>query len=122
MRAVKDSLAAPLGGEVRKKTRKGWDGLLRLLCSRNAHAQKVLARANGTSRRVSGWEGEKAARSGRPNRPPFREGEVGDNKKTGMGSGQVPFLIAERRKGWRLDLLCSCNARPYLRKEVKVEA
>jgi hypothetical protein len=31
-----------------------------LLCSRNARPQKALARVNGTSRRVSGWAGEKA--------------------------------------------------------------
>ena len=40
------------------------------------------------------------ARSRRPNRPPARKGEVGGNKKTGMGSGQVPFLLAEQRRGW----------------------
>ncbi len=29
------------------------------------------------------------------------------------GSGQVPFLLAEQRRGWSLmDLLCSRNARP----------
>ncbi len=36
-----------------------------LLCSRNARPEKALARANGTSRRASGWAGEKVARSGR---------------------------------------------------------
>ena len=36
-----------------------------LLCSRNVRPQKALARANGTSRRASGWEGEKAAHNGR---------------------------------------------------------
>ena len=36
-----------------------------LLCSRNARSRTPLARANGTSRRASGWEGEKVARSGR---------------------------------------------------------
>ena len=39
-----------------------------LLCSRNARPQKdgeALARANGTSRRASGWAGEKVVRSGR---------------------------------------------------------
>ena len=34
---------------------------------------KALAWDNGTSRRASGWEGEKAARSGRSNRPPSEE-------------------------------------------------
>ena len=33
------------------------------LCSRNARSQTPLARANGTSRRVSGWAGEKVART-----------------------------------------------------------
>ena len=28
-----------------------------LLCSRNARSPKTLARANGTSRRASGWAG-----------------------------------------------------------------
>ena len=50
MRAVKDSLAAPL-----KKAK--------------SEKQKALARAHGTSRRTSGWEGEKVARSGRSIRP-----------------------------------------------------
>ena len=36
-----------------------------LLCSRNARSREALARANGTSWRASGWEGEKVARSGR---------------------------------------------------------
>jgi len=36
-----------------------------LLCSRNARPRKALAWANGTSRRASGWAGEKDARSGR---------------------------------------------------------
>ncbi len=36
-----------------------------LLCSRNARSRTALARANGTSRRASGWAGEKVARSGR---------------------------------------------------------
>ena len=35
------------------------------------------------------------------------EGEVGDNEKTGMGSGQVPFLLAEQRKGWSLMIFCA---------------
>ena len=43
MRAVKDSLAAPLG--------------------KNLKNQKALARAYGTSRRASGWAGENDARS-----------------------------------------------------------
>jgi len=47
-----------------------------LLCSRNARSQKVLAWANGTSRRASGWAGEKAARSRRSISPdPWRENE-----------------------------------------------
>ena len=31
-----------------------------LPCSRNARSQKALAQANGTSRRASGWAGEKS--------------------------------------------------------------
>jgi len=34
------------------------------LCSRNARLEKALARVNGTSRRASGWAGEKVARNG----------------------------------------------------------
>ncbi|RPH77252.1 MAG: hypothetical protein EHM80_12915 [Nitrospiraceae bacterium] len=30
------------------------------------------------------------------------QSEVGDNKKIGMGSVQVPFLLAEQRRGWGL--------------------
>jgi len=41
-----------------------------LLCSRTVRPQKVLARANGMSRRASGWEGENAARNGRSFSPP----------------------------------------------------
>ena len=44
-----------------------------LLCSRNARPKKGLAWDSGTSRRASGWAGEKAARSGRPSRSPSRE-------------------------------------------------
>ena len=40
-----------------------------LLCSRNARSGTPLARANGASRRASGWAGEKVARSGRSIRP-----------------------------------------------------
>jgi hypothetical protein len=40
------------------------------LCSRNAQPEKALALANGTSRRASGWAGEKVARSGGSARPP----------------------------------------------------
>src|SRR5512139_2304401 len=36
-----------------------------LLCSRNARWKTPLARANGTSRRASGWVGEKDARNRR---------------------------------------------------------
>jgi len=47
----------PLGAKWGKM--KGWDGWsVGLLCSRNAHAQKVLAWANSTSRRAIGWAGE----------------------------------------------------------------
>jgi hypothetical protein len=43
-----------------------------LLCSRNARSRTPLARANGTSRRTSGWAGEKVERSGKPISPhPF---------------------------------------------------
>ena len=49
-----------------EKFQRDWDGsLIGLLCSRNAWSRTPLARANGTSRRASGWEGEKVARSGR---------------------------------------------------------
>ena len=41
--------------------------------------QEALAWANGTSRRATGWAGEKAARSGSPSRPPSHEEE---RKKT----------------------------------------
>jgi hypothetical protein len=34
-----------------------------LLCSRNARPEKALARANGTSRRASGWAGERKLRA-----------------------------------------------------------
>jgi hypothetical protein len=44
-----------------------------LLCSRNARPQKTLAWDNGTSRRASGWAGEKVARSGRSISPHPRE-------------------------------------------------
>jgi len=44
-----------------------------LLCSRNARSRKTLARADGTSRRASGWAGEKVARRGRSVSPhPWR--------------------------------------------------
>ena len=35
--------------------------------------RKALAWANGTSRRASGWAGEKVALNGRPSSPPSRE-------------------------------------------------
>jgi len=35
--------------------------------------QEALDRANGTSRRASGWAGEKAARSWRQTHPPLEE-------------------------------------------------
>jgi hypothetical protein len=44
--------------------RRGWS-LMIFCASRNARPPKALARANGTSRRASGWAGEKVARSGR---------------------------------------------------------
>jgi hypothetical protein len=44
-----------------------------LSCLRNARPLKALARASGTSRRASGWAGEKATRSGTPSSPPSRE-------------------------------------------------
>jgi hypothetical protein len=47
-----------------------------LLCSRNARPQKALALANGTSRRASGWAGEKVACRGRSISPhPWRDSE-----------------------------------------------
>ncbi len=56
MRAVKGSLATPLGAK--------WGNL------------KASPGGNGTSRRASGWAGEKVARSGRPSRAPSREGGI----------------------------------------------
>ena len=53
MRAVKDSLADPL--------------------RQSGENRKALARANGTSRRASGWAGEEVARSGRSISPPSLE-------------------------------------------------
>jgi len=50
-----------------------------LLCSRNARSRKDLARVNGTSRRASGWAGEKAARSGRSISPHPLEEEVSEH-------------------------------------------
>jgi hypothetical protein len=49
MRAVKESLAAPLG--------------------QSRENLKALARASGTSRRASGWAGEKVARNRDHSRP-----------------------------------------------------
>jgi len=43
----------------------------RIFVSLNARPLKALARANGTSRRASGWAGEKVARSGKLIGPPF---------------------------------------------------
>jgi hypothetical protein len=68
-----------------------------LLCSRNTRSRTPLARANGTSRRASGWEGEKVARSG----------------------GLIRAILEQYTRAsleggieGRLDgLLCSCNAR-----------
>ena len=53
--------------------RKGWS--LMIFCApRNARSQTPLARANGTSRRASGWAGEKVARKVRSISPhPRRE-------------------------------------------------
>ena len=75
MRAVKDSLAAPL--RVKGENR------------------KTLARANGTSRRASGWAGEKAARSGRPTSPPSREKvrRVHDENVLARGAEWVPIHL-----------------------------
>jgi hypothetical protein len=62
--------------------------------------QKALARANGTSRRASGWAGEKDARSGRPNRSPSRrEGQRSfEIKKDSL----AVLLLAQRAasEGW----------------------
>ncbi|OAI46623.1 hypothetical protein AYO43_05905 [Nitrospira sp. SCGC AG-212-E16] len=74
-------------GWTRKMGEGGWP--VDLLCSRNARLQKALARANSTSRRASGWAGEKAARSGRPSRPPSLEektSELGGSYFMGMCS------------------------------------
>jgi len=84
-----------------------------VLCSRNARPEKGLVRRPHVDQHgcpsqregLASLEGTYLsldARSGRPNRPPSCEGEVGDNKKRGMRSGQVPFLLAEQRKGWKL--------------------
>ena len=40
-----------------------------LLCSRNARPEKALARADGMSRRASGWAGDNVAHSERSIRP-----------------------------------------------------
>ena len=67
----------------------GYEGRLDdLLCSCNARSQTPLARANGTSRRASGWAGEIVARSGRPSSPPSRE--------------KVEEWCIARRAQWRL--------------------
>ena len=66
-------------------------GSVGLLCSRNAHDRNVLVRG-------AQWEA---------NRPPSRKSEVGDNKKTVMGSGQVPFVFAEQGRGWSLMIFCA---------------
>ena len=65
---------------IRGSTRPPFEGsrgrLDGFLCWRNARLQKVLARADGTSRRASGWAGEKVARSGRSISPnPRRDNE-----------------------------------------------
>jgi len=47
-----------------------------IFCARATRGLRRLARANGTSRRASGWAGEKAGRSGRSVSPhPWRENE-----------------------------------------------
>ena len=43
--------------------RRGWS--LMIFCARATRGRGSLARVNGTSRRASGWAGEKVARSGR---------------------------------------------------------
>src|SRR5437879_1459049 len=73
MRAVKDSLAVPLRAKLENR--------------------KTLARANGTSRRASGWAGDKEARSGRTSSPPSRE-KVEDRWSLDArirGSTRLPF-------------------------------
>jgi hypothetical protein len=62
MRAVKGNLDHSLEQMFRAEEEMEPEDLL---CSRNARPPTALARANGTSRRASGWAGEKAARSGR---------------------------------------------------------
>jgi hypothetical protein len=64
----------------REKEREGrLDGLL---CSCNARSQKTLARANSTSRRVSGWAGEKVARIEGPSSLPSKETQENGGERT----------------------------------------
>jgi hypothetical protein len=90
---------------VKRKTLKGY-GLLghgtekgmeadALLCSRNARSKTPLAWANGTSRRASGWAGDKVARSGRSNQPPSlkREGASLERRRERPGA-----LLARRTR------------------------
>jgi len=90
-RAVEDQ-SAPIPGENEHAWRR--EGRLKgLLCSCNARSQKPLARANGTSRRASGWEGEKAARSGDPLARP-QGGKMEERCSFGTGGGgQRDFLL-----------------------------
>jgi hypothetical protein len=81
----------PLGAKWGKNDRKRWNYLL-AFCAR---ATRTLGRCSLD------------ARSGRPNRPPSCDGEVGNNEKTGMGSDHVPFLLAEQRKGCSLMIFCA---------------
>jgi hypothetical protein len=75
-----------------------------LLCSRNARPKKALARANGTSRRASGWAGEKDARSRRPNRPPSRRdgrasSEGWDKEQSGRPPARGTRTFGRMRRG-----------------------
>jgi len=60
-----------------------------LLYSRNARSRTPLARSNGTSRRASGWAGEKDARS---------EGQPGHS----LEKGYKPLAPCLSPKHWQL--------------------
>ena len=65
MKASELNLDLNLNLSKRRASEKSGTRPADLLCSRSARSQTPLARANGTSRRASGWVGEKVARSGR---------------------------------------------------------
>ena len=65
-----------------------------LLCSRNARPQKTLAWASGTSRRASGWAGEKVARR-EDQSAPVPEEITGKLGKEGKPPDHPSFLLAE---------------------------